>query len=153
MLERARLMVRDALADGSQPIEDPATGVALGSARPTAGPALWLLAWPVLEVREAEDAPLVFTVRRTWSLLSRYEVRDAEGRPVGSLAGRFVMERTGRQFATLGPDGAFRTRDGNILARVMYANRGTEISFSEVLAADPYGKMLLLAAVLRVVRS
>src|SRR4051812_33817033 len=125
MLERARLLVRDTLADGSQPIEDPATGVPLGSARPSAGPALWPLARQVWEVREAEDAPLVFTVRRAWSLLSRYEVRDAEGRPVGSLAGCFVSERRGRPLAQLGPDGAFRTRDGNVLARVKRSGRGS----------------------------
>ena len=149
MLERARLLVRDADGEGSRAIEDAATGSLLGSARPVAVQSRWLPARPVLEVREAEDAPLVFTVRRVWSLVTRYEVRDAEGRPVGTLAGSVMAGRDGRCVAVLGPDGVFRGVDGSVLGRVTRAKGGVELYFTERVAADPFGKMLLLTAVLR----
>jgi hypothetical protein len=149
MLERRELLVRNVDGDGSRVIEDLATGSLLGSARSVAARAGWLPSWPVLEVREAEDAPLVFTVRRSWSLVTRHEVRDADDRPVGALAGRIVTGRGGRRVAVLGPDGTFRDVDGRVLARVTYAKGGVELCFTDVVAADPFGKMLLLTAVLR----
>jgi hypothetical protein len=149
MLERQGLLVRDADDDGSRVIEDAATGSLLGAARPVAARPVWLPARPVLEVREAEDAPLVFTVRRVWSLVTRYEVRDAEGRPVGSVAGPVITSRDGRPVATLGPDGVFQGVDGGALGRTTRAKGGVELHFADGVAADPFGKMLLLAALLR----
>jgi hypothetical protein len=147
MLERPRLLVRRA-ANGSSAIEDATSGTPLGSAR-LAAPARWLPFWPVLEVREADDAPLVFTVRRAWSLVPRFEVRDAEGRPVGFVAGRAVADGGGRYLALLGADGAFRGRDDSVLARVVRAGKGIEIRFADAAAPDPFARMLLLAAVLQ----
>jgi hypothetical protein len=148
MLEREILLVRDAGDDGSSAIEDPGTGTPLGSVRPTARRG-WLPLPPVLEVREADDAPLVFTVRRAWSFAPRFEVRDAEGRPIGQLAGPMVADGGGRTVALLGGDGAFRSRDGTMLARVRRARHGTEIHFADAPGTDPFARMLLLAAVLR----
>jgi hypothetical protein len=148
MLERQGLLVRDADDAGSRAIEDAAAGSLLGSARPVAARPGWLPSRPVLEVREADDAPLVFTVRRVWSLVIRYEVRDAEGRPVGSVAGPVLFTRDGRRVATLAPDGAFRGVDGDVLGRMSRAKGGVELHFADAVAADPFGKMLLLATVL-----
>jgi hypothetical protein len=49
----------------------------------------------------------------------------------------------------LGPDGAFRDFDGRLLARVTRTEGGIELRFTEAVATDPLGKMLLLTAVLR----
>src|SRR5262245_23780140 len=42
----------------------------------------WLFP-PCLEVYEADDEPLLFTVRRSWLIISRWRVRDADGCLVG----------------------------------------------------------------------
>jgi hypothetical protein len=146
MLERGTLLVRDG-GGGVRAVVDGATGLALGSARPTGAGPRWLPGRPVLEVREAGDAPLLFTVRRGWSLAPRHEVRDAEGRLVGTLAGPRVSGR-GRPVAVRGADGAYRAADGRVLARVALGKGGTEVNFSDAVAADPFAKMLLLAAAL-----
>ena len=147
MLERARLRVRE--AGRASVVEDADTGVFQGTARPVMLPPWWLPVRTAREVREAGDAPLVFTIRRAWSLLPRLEVHDAEGRLVGSLVGRVVSDRNGCQVATAGADGAFRSPDGSVLARVARARADVEISFAEETATDPFLRMLLLAAVLR----
>ncbi len=148
MLERGSLLVREPGADGSRSIEDAATGAELGTARPAARP-WWLPLRSVLEIRETGDAPLVFTIRRGWPLLARREVRDAEGRPVGRLHGPLVEDAAGRCLAVLGPDGTFRRRNGRIAARLTGEKRCIAICFDAETDADPFGRMLLLAAVLQ----
>jgi hypothetical protein len=149
MLERGKLLIRDADSEGSRSIEDAATGEPLGSARPVERQPRWLPARRVLEVREAEDAPLVFTVQRAWSLLSRYDVRDADGRLIGSIAGVLVASRGDRRFALCGPDGNISACDGKLLARVIRTKKGTEIGFADADVLDPFARMLLLAYALR----
>ncbi len=148
MLERGRLLVRDA-GGGARAIVDAATGAPLGSARPAAPGPTWLPGRPVLEVREDGDAPLLFTVRRDWWPLARHEVRDADGRLVGRLAGPLVTGYAGLPVAARGSDGAYRAADGRVLARVERGRAGVEVSFAEEADADPFLRMLLLAAALR----
>ncbi len=50
----------------------------------------------VLEVREQEEDPLVFTVRRAWSVLPRRLIHDAEGRYIGAVLGSRVENAKGR---------------------------------------------------------
>jgi hypothetical protein len=145
MLERGKLLIR--AVDGTSLIEDVATGESLGTARPRRSG--WLPVPPVLEVREAGDAPLLFTVRRAWSLSPRFDVLDAEGRAVGSVAGAVVADRTGRCLAVFGPDGTFRTRSGLVMGRVARTADGIEVGFGDSTAPDPFARMLLLAAALR----
>jgi hypothetical protein len=147
MLERGRLLVRDGDASGSRAVEDAATGAPLGTARPVAPGGGWLPGRPLVEVREAGDAPLLFTVRGSWPCGTRHGVRDADGRPVGWVAGAVIADAAGRPLAVRGTDGAFRDGAGAVLARVERANGGVEIAF-EGAALNPFGKMLLLAAVL-----
>src|SRR5436190_12680891 len=71
-----------------------AGGELVGVARRVRG-GRWSL-WPTLEVREAEDEPLLLTVRRAWSLWPRWDVLDAEGERVGVLAGDRVLDRWDR---------------------------------------------------------
>jgi hypothetical protein len=147
MLERARLLVRN--VDGASAIEDAATGEALGTARRRAPVRRWLPLPSVLEVRETEDAPLVFTVRRALSVWPRFEVCDADGRTVGSVAGQLVIDRNGQFLAALGADGVFRARDGDALAQAVRTPWSVEIRFAQAPAPDPFVRMLLLAAMLR----
>jgi hypothetical protein len=132
-----------------QRIEDAHTGVLLGSARPAVRRLRWLPTPPILEVREAEDAPLVFTIRRVWSLQRRFEIRDADGYTVGTLTGPIVSRRGDYRLAVRDTDGDFHGNDGSLLARTTREKGGMEIRFAESMAADPFGKMLFLAAVLR----
>jgi hypothetical protein len=147
MLEREKLFIRDAEADGSRWIEDLESGTRLGTSRPATEGGRWLPFLTVLEVREVGDAPLVFTVRRRWVFLPGRVVRDAEARHVGTVIGSRVQGPGDRRIV-LGYDGAFRGDDGRVLARMRREKGGTSLHFSEECAADPFGKMLLLATVL-----
>jgi hypothetical protein len=105
-----------------------------------------------LAVHEEEDEPLVFTVHRAWGLWPRREVRDAEGRPVGSLCGGRITDMDGRPVAELavsGDDGerVWCGRGGRELARLTPGPDGLRLSFSPDVG-DPFVRMLLLAAVL-----
>lgn len=147
MLERGSLLIRDAGADGSRPIEDMATGARLGTAKPAESWTRWLPLHPALEVREEGDSPLVFTVHRRWLPFPRQQVRDAEGRTVGSLVGARVGGHGFRR-AVLGRDGAFRRDDGTVAARITREKGGIALSFDAERATDPFERMLLLAAAL-----
>jgi hypothetical protein len=105
---------------------------------------------PVLEVREQEDAPLVFTVRRRWPRRRR-EVRDADGRLVGWLMGPVVGNRHGRRLAVLertAGRGVWRGPDGQELGRLESEGGRLRVTFAPSAAGDPFLKMLLLAAAL-----
>jgi hypothetical protein len=102
----------------------------------------------VLAVHEQEDEPLLFTVRRAWSLLPRREVRDAEGQPVGTLLARLVHDRHGHPVAAL-KDGLFRDRSQRVLAELTPSAEGLRLTFSDDIADEPFVKMLLLAAALQ----
>jgi hypothetical protein len=71
----------------SRAVVDPATGQPLGCARVPAGTGPWWrrLTRAVLEVYETEDESLLFTVHRAWPLALRWEVRDSEGRRLGTF--------------------------------------------------------------------
>ncbi len=155
MLEKRVLLVRPRTAAATQPILDAESGQPLGFAnwRPAAeGPWWRRLAPAVVAVHEQEDEPLVFTVHRPWSLWPRREVRDADGRPVGSLRGGRVFDSGGVAVAELAavdstPELVFRTRGRRELARLTPGPDGLRLAFSPDLG-DPFVRMLLLAAAL-----
>jgi hypothetical protein len=132
------------------------SGAAVGAARWRRARRPWWRRFgrAVLAVHErqgAADEPLVFTVRRCWSLLAWREVRDAEGLPVGLLLGPRVLNRFGRQVAALDREGgtsAFRAPDGRVLARLSAAEGGVRVAFEAEVVNEPFVKMLLLAAAL-----
>jgi hypothetical protein len=132
MLESPSLLLLPAAAetpDGQrQTILDAPTKAPVGFVyrRPVTGPR-WLVRWfrppPVLEVHEAEDEPLLFTVRCLWPWVSRWEVCDADGHVLGRLrrcrqydpdpkAYRMLPEPARTQFpwmgSTVAEDGAGR---------------------------------------------
>jgi hypothetical protein len=154
LLEQAALVMPCVGAAG--PIARADGGAVVGAARWRQARRPWWrrLGRPVLAVHErqgAADEPLVFTVRRCWSLLAWREVRDAEGLPVGLLLGQRVLNRFGRPVAALERDGgewAFRSPDGRPLARLSAAAGGVRVAFEAEVVNEPFVKMLLLAAAL-----
>jgi hypothetical protein len=146
MLECGRLLIRDAESADSRAILDATTDRTLGSARRVRLRS-WLPIWRILEVREADDAPLVFTVERIFSLARRFIVRDADGRSLGMLIGSMIVSPAGHLISFRDSESTMRDIDGRALARVSRTLAGTEIDFA--VATDPFIRMLLLAAVLR----
>ena len=154
MLEQRVLLVRSRTASAVQAIVDGESGAALGSVRwKSESPSSWwrLFGRCVMAVHEHEDEPLLFTLRRAWSLLPRREVRDAENQPVGSLLGRLVQDQHGRAVASL-QDGIFRSPRQHVLAELASAPDGLRLSFHADVADEPFVKMLLLAAALQMTR-
>jgi hypothetical protein len=105
-----------------------------------------------LEVRETDDAPLLFTVHGLWGLFARWEVRDADGNVLGTLCGPLVKDRFGRNLALMerpAPDAArARDNDGQELMTVMRTAEGARVTFAGDAEGNPFLKMLLLAAAL-----
>ena len=153
MLEHDALLLRPGSAAGTRAILD-VRGAALGFVCRQAASARPWWAWlapPVLEVREQEDAPLVFTLRRGWGLTPRYLVGDAEGRRVGRVAGRAVLDWHGRlvaRFIAAADGGTWRGPEGEELARLTGEDGGQRLTFAAAANDDPFLRMLLLAAAL-----
>lgn len=97
----------------------------------------------VMAVHEAFEEPVVFRVRRCWSLWPRWSVVDADDELVGTVGGGRLVDLWGRvQFRQLGrtfvlPNGALAAewREGQLLLQ-------------PAVRDEPFSKMLLLAAVL-----
>ncbi len=154
MLEQSMLLLRRPAGPATWPIADASTGTVVGFARrqPPASLSWWqrLLGSAVVAVHEQEDEPLLFTVRRTWGLWPRREVRDAEGQPVGSLEGGTLRDARGRPIARIEGDSTaviFRGQGGEELAVVSAVPAGLRVVFHPGLR-DPFLRMLLLAAAL-----
>lgn len=109
--------------------------------------------WPALETRESGDEPLLFTLRRAWTLWPAWDVCDAEGERVGRLIGERVLDRwdhplARRVAAAPGRGGAYHDPLNLVLAWWLDDPAGTRLTFRPTAQADPFLKMLLLAAVL-----
>jgi hypothetical protein len=156
MLEHRILLVRRPAASAVQSIDDGDSGTPLGFVRRVAeAPGSWWLPFgrSILAVHEHEDEPLLFTIRRAWSLLPRREVCDADGCPVGSLLGRLVQDRHGRTVAALqvgNGSGSFRSPAQRTLAELTVTAEGLRIEFRPEILGEPFVKMLLLAAALEI---
>src|SRR5262245_21838674 len=103
----------------------------------------WLLG-PTLAVHETGDEPLVFTVSRRLSLLPRWDVHEAEGELVGTVGGRWAVDRWEQPVLRLDPDGTFRSVNRQVLG----SWDGTRLTFAAEVAHEPLARMLMLAHVL-----
>lgn len=151
MLEHRVLLLRRCSASAVQAIVDGDSGAALGYARRQAErTGFWrrLFGGGVLAVHEQEDEPLLFTVRRAWSLLPRREVCDADEQPVGTLLGRLIHDRFGRPVAHLEQE-VFLTPCRRVLAKLHATPDGLRLTFGDAVVGEPFVKMLLLAAALQ----
>ncbi len=158
MLEQPALLLRPRDDDppGRVWIVDPATGALLGSAgRRTGRDRLGWLPWrprsPV-EVREGDDEPLVFTLRRAWAPAPGWRVEDADGALVGRVRGPHLLDGHARRFAALvfvGPQQAlYRDAQRLELARTESGPGGVRVAFLPPGEGNPFIKMMLLAAAL-----
>ncbi len=136
-------------------ILDAATHAALGSASWRTRPAPALLRWlvrPVVEVFETEDQSLLCTLRGPWGPASSWQVRDAEGRSVGTVHRSALLDPFGRCLAVIEPaaeGGArFRSPNGRPRGMLEVAPEGARLTFADELDGDPFARMLLLAAAL-----
>lgn len=154
MLEHRVLLVRPGSVSGVRAIVDGDSGKPLGFARwDMETPRCWWRAFarPALAIHEHEDEPLLCTVRRAWGVLPRSVVRDADGQPVGSCSftGRLIRDRYGRNLAAFhDADGTLRSPTQRVLAELMTTEDGLRIAFDDVVAGEPFVKMLLLSACL-----
>ncbi|HYT91053.1 MAG TPA: hypothetical protein VEL76_20240 [Gemmataceae bacterium] len=129
-------------------------GPALGFvARVPSGPR-WLrwLTSPHLEVYETEDASLLCTVSgAAWGRRGR-DVRDSEGRLVGTVRQLLLFDASGRLLAQGRPatDGATRfvSPAGLDLGVFAPCENGTLLTLMPVIDGDPFARMLLLGATL-----
>lgn len=153
MLETHVLLLHPADAGQSRRIADAATGKPVGFARIQPGTErgwLGLLLGPTLAVHEQEEEPLLFTVRRSF-LWPQREVRDAEEVCVGYMSRRAIRDRNRLLYAEARPHAAgvsYQCVNGALLAITRDTSTGLELIFKEVIYADPFAKMLLLAAAL-----
>jgi hypothetical protein len=153
MLEHRVLLVQTRTASARQPIVD-GEGLPLGFVHwSRSGSRSWwrLFGDCVLEVHEQEDESLLFTLHRAWSFLPRCEVRDADGQPVGSVLGRLIQDRFGRTLAAF-QEGVFRNPTQLVLAELTPTADGLRLAFRDDIAGEPFLKMLLLAAALKMAR-
>jgi hypothetical protein len=155
MLESPALLIRPPDAAAARAVVGPADGARLGAVRrrrAASWPANWLGA-TLLEVRESEDEPLVFTVRSGWLWAGGRVVLDADGRHIGSLNGPWLCDRGGRGLGVVVKNGAVADRiirgvDGRIWAAVHDGPSGTRVDFAADLEGEPFVRMLVLAAAL-----
>jgi hypothetical protein len=105
-----------------------------------------------LTVHEADDEPLVFSLRQLWAFAPSWEVCDADGHRVGLVRRGWVLDRFGQCLAWVDethPDRLrFHGRDGRELARITGSGDDRELTFGDELRGEPFIKMALLAAVL-----
>jgi hypothetical protein len=112
----------------------------------------------VLEVYETEDASLLCTAQRLWGLRPAWRVCDADEHPVGSLwcsGGRptrwLLADRWGQCLARIEPSpngtlGQFIAPAGDLLGTLECSPQGDLLTFAPVLDANPFARMIVLAA-------
>ena len=136
---------------------DPATRDFLGLVRVRRGWSGSWLSWlsqPVVEVFETEDDSFLFRTWRSWGVA--WHVCDAEGRPAGTVRGPDVRGNQGQLIAVMktAPDaqaGCWESPQGRELGTFRSAEDGIVASFApELLDEDPFVRMVLLAALLRI---
>jgi hypothetical protein len=134
-------------------IEEPGGGTVLGLVRRPVGPPRWRpwLSRPVLAVHENDDEPLLCTIHRLWRWRRTWEVRDADGHPVGQILTTAILSRQGWQGRIRWEAaGEMICQDywKRTLATLSPSGDGFLLTFAEQLDGNPFAKMLLLGAVL-----
>jgi len=159
MLEQPALLLRPwAPGDAPPPriwVVDPVSDDILGSIRRRGGrrglARLWWWGRPVIEVRESDDEPLLFTMWPGWGFARRWRVEDAEGTRVGRVAGPFLLDRRDAPLAFLrrgAGQPSYQDAQGRELAEVEVCDEGIRLTFLPDGQGSPFVKMLLLAAAL-----
>jgi hypothetical protein len=162
MLEKSTLLLRPwTTAPSGEPgvrvrAVDDAAGNPLGFIRhvPVRGPR-WLrwLVGRTLEAYEWPDSSLVFCLHRSWGWSGAWHVVDADGRLVGKISRRKLLDGFGSflaVFESLDGIGSGRclTMDGFELGDYSVADNGTRVTFAADMEGNPFAKMMLLSGVL-----
>jgi hypothetical protein len=154
LLEQPVLLLSPADERGRRWLED-ARGAPVGFAwQPPLSP--WWLRWlfgPTI-VHEADEEPVVFQVQRQWTLLPHWHVSDADGEPVGSLGGAWLLDRWDQPVlrcrrASDRSSGSFELPDGQAAADWRRDGDRLRLAFLAPVQEEPFRKMLILASVLR----
>src|SRR5262249_17236974 len=105
-----------------------------------------------VEVYETGDASLLLTLYQPLGWVRRWEVRDADERPVGAIRGLVLRDGEGRCLAVAqdGEPGSTRfvSPHGLELGSFTRANRGTSLTFASALEGEPFARMVVLGAAL-----
>src|SRR5262245_21288307 len=151
MLEQPSLLIQR--RDSGWIVLDPVSHRLLGKApwQSTVGTlgTRWL-ARPALQVFEAEDEPLLFTVRKLWAFSTKWEICDADANVVAVVRDPWVVDALGQRCAFMertaqGTRFRGNTRD---FAAVTEADDETILAFAPELQGEPILKMALLGALL-----
>jgi hypothetical protein len=153
MLETRMLLLSPALDGQPRAIADAETNAPRGFALWQSETNRWWtwLRPPLLSVHEQEEAPLIFTVRPCGLLGRQQEVRDAEDQRIGYLDGTAIRDRNYILYAQARLNGNgihYENPGGDTLAIMQRTPEGTVLTFTKLIEADPFAKMLLLAAAL-----
>lgn len=158
----------------SRTVRDLATGLFRGRIYWRPGTQHRWLQWfacPMLEIYETEDESLLCTAQRSWGILPRWQVRDADENLVGWIVrpcfwvtspshsatqsrGTLLLDRLSRKLAVFDPgpsdqaEGRFLDAERQELATLAPSNEGLAVTFAVELDDRPFEKMLLLAAAL-----
>jgi hypothetical protein len=151
MLEARTVLIRR-VAEGWDILE-PESDRPLGLARPRRAFSSLVTAWfqrPAVDVFEAEEEPLVFTLRRLWAFSPKWEICDADGNRVALVKRGQIYDAFGRPWATMesrNDEINFRAAQRQFAQARRTAN-GLHMSFAPDLQNHPLTKMSLLGAIL-----
>ena len=106
-----------------------------------------------LDVFETEDASLLMSLTRSWTMLPIWELHDAEDRHVGSVYPRSLVADGGQAlgYLDLETEGQGRILDhaGRMLLTFAKKNGDIcELAFAAQLDANPFLRMLMLGYIL-----
>jgi len=106
----------------------------------------WNWCWPTTwTIHELEQQPLVFSLQRPWSVVLRWEVRDADNRLVGRISHQLAWDRQEVEVVRLDARQVFRSREEAELGTIV----GPCLQFGPVTIGQPFLRMLMLAILLR----
>jgi hypothetical protein len=107
-----------------------------------------LLSRPHTAIHESDDEPLVCTIQRSWHFQISWEVRDAEGQPVGQFTSGVLRGSQNRRWRVhrRAEGCAFGGDDGPALAEWIARDSDRVLTFSLASREDPLARMLALAA-------
>lgn len=139
--------------DRSRAVLAPESAAMLGFARLVRGPS-WFGCGPQrIDVCETEDASHLLSLEQGWFSFGRWDFYDAERTRIGGMVGRHVLDERGFRSASIWQEGAalhaIRGRGGALLAWIETHGAGTTLlRFADDLDANPFMRMVLLAAAL-----
>jgi hypothetical protein len=153
MLENETLTFTRAVEGIGWTIHDGESGKQVGAVRSSKGVGFWprCLKRTCLAVYESEDEPLLCTVHRQLGFRETWELRDAEGQPVGKLSQETLRGRLGRLLSRVDAPKVqaihYRDSQGRLMA-TLTCSREYRLTFAAESKGDPFTRMLVLGGAL-----